>query len=131
MVKRLGSMLRALVARRRFEDDMSEELRIHIEHYADDLMRSGVPRDEAMRCARVEFGSVENVKDDCREARGLRLLDDLRRDTRHAVRLMRRSPGFTSPPSPRSPSASAQTSRSSPSSTPCCSARCRSRTPTT
>ena len=95
MVKRLGSMLRALVARRRFEDDMSEELRIHIEHYADDLMRSGVPRDEAMRRARVEFGSVDNVKDDCREARGLRLFDDLQRDTRHAVRLMRRSPGFT------------------------------------
>jgi predicted permease len=95
MVKRLGSMLRALVGRRRFEDGMSEELRIHIEHYADDLMRSGVPRDEAMRRARVEFGSVDNVKDDCREARGLRLFDDLQRDTRHAVRLMRRSPGFT------------------------------------
>lgn len=95
MVKRLGSMLRALVGRRRFEDGMSEELRFHIEHYAEDLMRGGVRRDEAMRRARVEFGSVDNVKDECREARGLRLFDGLQRDVRFAVRLMRRSPGFT------------------------------------
>jgi putative ABC transport system permease protein len=94
MVKRLGSMLRALVRRRRFEERMSAELGVHLEYYADDLMRSGVPRDEAMRRARVEFGSVDNVED-CREARGLRLFDGLQRDTRHAVRLMRRSPGFT------------------------------------
>ncbi|MPY87531.1 MAG: hypothetical protein GEU99_06390, partial [Luteitalea sp.] len=95
MVKRLASMLRASVGRRRFEHGMSEELRVHIEHYADDLVRGGMSRDEAMRRARIEFGSVDNVKDDCRAARGLRLFDGLQRDTRHAVRLMRRSPGFT------------------------------------
>jgi predicted permease len=74
---------------------MSEELRLHIEHHVDDLMAAGVPRDEALRRARLEFGSVENVKDDCREGRGLRVVDDLRRDVRHAGRLMRRSPAFT------------------------------------
>lgn len=95
MVKRLGSMLRALIGRGRFEEGMSEELRFHIDQYVEDLAQSGVPRDEARRRARMEFGSVDGVKDDCRQARGLRLFDELRRDTRHAIRLMRRAPGFT------------------------------------
>ncbi|HMF59415.1 MAG TPA: ABC transporter permease, partial [Vicinamibacterales bacterium] len=92
---RLMSILRALARRGGFEDAMSEELRFHIDQYADDLVRGGMPRGEAMRRARLEFGNVDNVKDDCREARGLRVFDVLQRDTRHAVRLMRRSPGFT------------------------------------
>jgi predicted permease len=95
MFERLTSWLRALAGRSRFEDGMSEELRVHVELYADDLERGGMPRDEALRRARIEFGKVDNVKDDCREARGLRLADGLVRHTRHAVRMMRRSPGFT------------------------------------
>jgi hypothetical protein len=74
---------------------MSEELRFHIDQYAGDLVRGGMPSDEAMRRARLEFGNIDNVKDDCREARGLSIFDVLQRDTRHAVRLLRRSPGFT------------------------------------
>ena len=74
---------------------MAEEVRFHIEQYAADLRRAGVPDREARRRARLEFGSVDNVKDDCREARGLRVFDDLGRDLRHALRLLRRTPGFT------------------------------------
>lgn len=92
---RLMSILRALARRSGFEDGMSEELRFHIDQYAGDLVRGGMPPDEAMRRARLEFGNIDNVKDDCREARGLRIFDLLQRDTRHAVRLLRRSPGFT------------------------------------
>ena len=52
-------------------------MRFHLDAYADDLVRFGVPRREALRHARIHFGSVEGVKDDCRQARGLRLVDEI------------------------------------------------------
>ena len=58
------------------------------------LVRSGVAMREAVRRARLHFGSVEGVKDDCRQARGLRLADECRQDLRYAVRSRLRQPGF-------------------------------------
>ena len=51
--------------------------------------------DEARRRARADFGSLEARKDECRQAFGLRLLDEFRGDVRYALRLLRRSPAFT------------------------------------
>jgi MacB-like periplasmic core domain len=95
VLARFRSVLAALLGRHRFENGMAEELRFHLEQEAERLVRQGVPPDEAARRARLAFGSVDNVKDDCREARGLRLLDDLTRNVRWAFHLWRRSPGFT------------------------------------
>ena len=81
--------------RSRRESDMDAELRSHIERYADDLIRSGLAKEEAHRRARVEFGGVESVKEECREAGGLAWLDVLTRDFRYAARLLLRNPGFT------------------------------------
>jgi predicted permease len=92
---RLRSVLLALVHRRRFEEGMSEEMRFHLARYAEDLVSRGVPPAEAERLARKEFGSVDAARADCREARGLRVIDDLGRDVRHAARRLRRSPVFT------------------------------------
>ena len=74
---------------------MQAELQAHLELYEADLRRSGLSAEQAHRRARAEFGSVEARKDECREAAGLRIFDELRADTAYSLRLLRRSPGFT------------------------------------
>jgi predicted permease len=95
VLSRLRSVVDAVFHRDRFERAMTEEMRFHMVAYAEDLIRSGVPHDVAMRRARVEFGSVESIKEDARQSRGLRRIDELRQDLHYARRQMVRSPGFT------------------------------------
>src|SRR5580700_8201163 len=92
--KRLRLFWRALAGRSTLERDMDQELRFHLESRAADLARSGVPAAEAARRARIEFGALEGYKETCREARGLRLFDELRGDLRYAFRVLRKSPAF-------------------------------------
>src|SRR3984957_18968370 len=95
MFKRLRSLFRVLTRRREFEEGMSEELRFHIEQYTDELVRSGVTPEKAARLAQGELGSLTNIKGDCREAFGVHLFDELRRQLTYAARLLRKTPGFT------------------------------------
>ena len=59
MLQALRSVWKVLTRRAGFEDGMADELRFHMEQYAADLVRSGVPPEEAARRARIEFGGVE------------------------------------------------------------------------
>ena len=95
LIARLKSWLRASSRRADFEREMQDELREHLELYQAELRRQGVPEGEARRRALAEFGSVEARKEECRQAVGLRLFDELRGDVSYALRLLRRSPAFT------------------------------------
>jgi predicted permease len=95
MFKRFRSLFRVLTRRREFEEGMTEELSFHIEQYTDDLVRSGMSPEKAARLAWRELGSSINIKADCREAFGVHLLDEFRRQLSYAARLLRKTPGFT------------------------------------
>ena len=66
MLRHLRSLSRVIKSRSHFEQGMTEELRFHIEQQTDALVRSGVPPREAARRARIEFGSPDSAKEDCR-----------------------------------------------------------------
>jgi predicted permease len=95
MFKRLRSFFRVLTRRRDFEDGMTDELRFHVEQYTDELVRAGMSSEKAARLAQQELGSLTNIKGDCREAFGVHLFDEFRRELSYAARLLRKTPGFT------------------------------------
>jgi putative ABC transport system permease protein len=95
VLSRIRSFWHGLVRRRALESEMDEEFRLHLELRTEDLVRAGLSPAEAARRARVEFGSVPGHKEAARNARGLRIVDGLRTEVRHAARFLWRSPGFT------------------------------------
>ena len=94
-MNRLRRWLGAALRRRRFEHEMQQEMEAHLALRAEELERSGVSSTEARRQARLEFGSVEGVKEGCREARGLSWWDETSRNLRFAARSLSKSPAIT------------------------------------
>src|SRR5216117_3889924 len=77
--------------------DLDKEIRFHIEERKQTLMAQGLPPEEAHRQARVEFGAIDSVKEECRDAESTwlwRWTDELFGDLRHGIRLMAKKPLF-------------------------------------
>jgi predicted permease len=94
MLSDLILRLRAFFKRSAIEHEIDDELRFHVDHQVEAYVKVGISRDEARRRAQLEFGGLEQVKEEYRDTLGVRLLDDLLRDLRCAVRALRRSPVF-------------------------------------
>ena len=87
--------LRALLRRTPLEAELDEELRAHLEREVEKYVRSGLPGEEAARRARLEFGGLDQVKEECRDARGVNFVETLFQDARHGLRVLAKNPGFT------------------------------------
>jgi predicted permease len=94
MLRKLKRRLRALTRKRDVERELDEELLFHIEKQVELNVARGMSPDEAWRAALATFGRVENIKEECRDARGLRPIEEMWQDLRYGVRKLLKSPGF-------------------------------------
>jgi putative ABC transport system permease protein len=77
------------------ENELDDELRFHLERQTAKYLRSGMSEAEAVRRARLEFGGLDQVKNECREARGVSFVETLVQDLHYSVRTLLHSPAFT------------------------------------
>src|ERR1051325_6191673 len=84
--------LRALTFHQRVERELEDELGFHIEMQTRKNIAAGIPEAEARRQARIQFGGSTQVSEECRDARGIGLLETIWQDVRYALRGFRRSP---------------------------------------
>lgn len=94
-LRRVLGAFDALVRKHRVEEELDEELRGYLEMSIEGKMRAGMPREHAIRAARIEMGSLEAVKDYTRDVTWETRLESLWRDVRYAMRTLRKSPAFT------------------------------------
>jgi putative ABC transport system permease protein len=89
------SRFKRLFQRRQLNDEMSEEIRQHLEEKIDELVEAGMPHKEAAEAARREFGNVTLVEEDAREVWRWPSIENFLMDVRYGLRMLRRNPVFT------------------------------------
>jgi predicted permease len=94
---KLRLRLRTLLLRRRVEEDLDEELRSHLEQQIEENVASGMTPEEARYAALRAMGGLERIREQCRDERRMSWIESAAGDVRHALRVLRKSPGFTVP----------------------------------
>ena len=92
---KLPLRLRSLFRKDRVELDLNDELQFHLQNQIDEYAKQGMNPQEARRAALRSLGGVEQVKEECREACEMNLIENFVRDVRLGLRMLLRNPGFT------------------------------------
>ena len=94
-IRSISHRIRNLFRKDKVELETDQELRFHLERQIAQNIAAGLPPEDARRAAFVEFGGLEQYKEDCREARGVNHIESLMADLHYGFRSLRKNPGFT------------------------------------
>jgi len=92
---KLPLRIRSLLRQGRVEQELSEELRFHLKNLTDEFVAKGMTPKDARYAALRAVGGVDEVKEECRDARRVSFIENAIRDLRYGLRVLAKSPGFT------------------------------------
>ena len=86
---------RALIHRDELDQELDEELRFHLDRLTEQNIKNGMSPEDARHAALKTFSRVDQSKEECRDARGVGLLENILRDASYSLRILIKNYAFT------------------------------------